>query len=117
MKGQRFARRLGFAIAGLRAIRRTEASFRAQLKLGILAGSALVIARPNPLWVALVVLSIGFVLAAEALNAAIEYLADAVYPDHHPLVGAAKDAAAGAVLIASAAAVGVALAASYDLTR
>ena len=43
---------------------------------------------------------IGAVLALEAVNTAIERLADAVSEDYHPLIGAAKDLAAGAVLIA-----------------
>lgn len=62
----------------------------------------------------LVILAIGLVVAAEAFNAAIEYLADALHPQHHPLVGAAKDAAAGAVLITALTAFGVALAAVYS---
>lgn len=53
---------------------------------------------------ALLVLAMGLVLAGEAVNTALETLADRVAPDHHPLVGRAKDAAAGAVLIASLAA-------------
>jgi diacylglycerol kinase (ATP) len=57
---------------------------------------------------ALVVFAIGAVWAAEAINTAIELLADAAVPERHPLVGAAKDVAASAVLIAaiSAAVVG-----------
>jgi diacylglycerol kinase (ATP) len=43
------------------------------------------------------------------MNTALEVLADAVAPDPHPLVGRAKDAAAGAVLVAAlgAAAIGL----------
>ncbi len=61
-------------------------------------------------WIAIIIAS-GVVLAAECLNSAIELLCDAVSPEEHPLIGRAKDAAAGAVLIASvaAAAVGVAV--------
>jgi len=51
-----------------------------------------------------VLLSAGLVLAAELFNTALEYLADAVHPDEHPLVGRAKDAGAAAVLIAALAA-------------
>ena len=47
----------------------------------------------------MVVLSISMVLAAEAINTAIENLTDLVSPDYHPLAGKAKDVAAGAVLI------------------
>ena len=58
---------------------------------------------------ALVVFAIGSVLAAEAVNTAFETLANAVRPEHDPLVGRAKDLAAAAVLLAAigAAAVGL----------
>ncbi|MCH7786906.1 MAG: diacylglycerol kinase family protein [Chloroflexi bacterium] len=49
----------------------------------------------------LVTLAIAAVWTAEAFNTAFELLADAVSPDFHPLVGKAKDVAAGAVLIAA----------------
>ena len=38
---------------------------------------------------------------AEALNTALEFLADVASPEFHPLVGKAKDVAAGAVLISA----------------
>ncbi len=41
------------------------------------------------------------VWTAEGINTALERLADAVTTDHHQLIGQAKDAAAGAVLIAA----------------
>ena len=47
------------------------------------------------------VLAIGLVLAAEAMNTAIEALADAVAPEFDAGVGRAKDVAAAAVLILS----------------
>ena len=53
---------------------------------------------------AILILTIGVVIALEAMNTAIEFLADAVHPDQHPLIGKAKDVAAGSVLIASIAA-------------
>lgn len=48
-----------------------------------------------------IVIAIIAVWTAEALNTALEFLADAAIPDHHPLVGKAKDVAAGAVLISA----------------
>jgi diacylglycerol kinase len=54
-------------------------------------------------WMA-VVLSIGLVWTAEALNTAIEYVADLAHPDEHPEVKKLKDLAAAAVLFASVAA-------------
>jgi diacylglycerol kinase len=58
---------------------------------------------------ALLVLASGLVLASEALNTALEALADRVAPDRHPLVGRAKDVSAAGVLIASLAAAAVGL--------
>jgi diacylglycerol kinase (ATP) len=49
------------------------------------------------------------VWTAEALNTALEFLADAASPEFHPLVGHAKDVAAGAVLISAAGAVVIGL--------
>jgi diacylglycerol kinase (ATP) len=49
----------------------------------------------------LVVLAIALVWVAEGVNTALELLADATSPEHHPLVGRAKDVAAGAVLISA----------------
>jgi len=58
---------------------------------------------------ALVTLAIAAVWAAEALNAAIERLGDAVTEKDHPLVGAAKDFGAAGVLACSIGAAGVGL--------
>lgn len=57
----------------------------------------------------LLVLATGLVWMAELFNTALEWLADAAHPQPHPLVGRAKDAAAGAVLIATLAAVVIGL--------
>ena len=59
-------------------------------------------------WIA-VVLAIGLVWVAEALNTAIEYVADLAHPDEHPEVKKLKDLAAAAVLFASIAALVVGL--------
>ncbi len=59
-------------------------------------------------WMA-IVLCIGLVFAAEALNSAIEELADALHPDEHPGIGRAKDLAAAGVLLAAFAAAAVGL--------
>ena len=62
------------------------------------AGLALRLSRLE--WCA-AILCCALVWAAEALNTALELLADALKPERHPMVGQAKDAAAGAVLIAA----------------
>jgi undecaprenol kinase/diacylglycerol kinase (ATP) len=50
---------------------------------------------------ALVVLTIGVVLAVEALNTALEELCDKFQPNHDPHIGKIKDLAAAAVLVTS----------------
>lgn len=52
----------------------------------------------------MVVLACASVWTAEALNTAFEYLADATTKEFHPVIGQAKDVAAGAVLITAVAA-------------
>jgi diacylglycerol kinase (ATP) len=52
-----------------------------------------------------IVLAIGSVWTAEALNTAFEFLTDVASPDFHPLAEKAKDVAAGAVLLAAIGAV------------
>jgi diacylglycerol kinase (ATP) len=71
--------------------------------------------KPPPLWWAVAALTIGFVLAAEIFNTAVEGLADHLHPEQHPAIKVVKDCAAGAVLVASIAALGVAAAFVYDL--
>ena len=58
---------------------------------------------------ALLALAIGLVWAAEAMNSALEYLANATIPERHPLVGKAKDVAAAGVLVSALVAVAVGL--------
>jgi diacylglycerol kinase len=57
---------------------------------------------------AVLALTFGTVLAAEAINSAVERTIDRFSTEHHPLSGAAKDMAAGAVLLTAIAALGVA---------
>ena len=52
-----------------------------------------------------IVLTCAAVWTAEALNTAFEHLADATKPEFDPVIGKAKDVAAGAVLVTALAAV------------
>lgn len=56
-----------------------------------------------------VLLCIGGVFMAEAFNTAVEKLADRITSSHDPLIGSAKDVAAGAVLLFVLAAIVVGL--------
>jgi diacylglycerol kinase (ATP) len=52
--------------------------------------------------------AIALVWTAEAFNTALECLCDAASPGHHPLIGKAKDVAAGSVLLAAIASIAIA---------
>ena len=105
MKNQAFWRRLAFAVVGIRATIRSEASFRAQLFLGLAAAVVLALVRPPLIWLAMCCMSASLVLALELVNTALEHLADKLHPERHIAIQRAKDCAAGAVLLASITAV------------
>jgi diacylglycerol kinase (ATP) len=94
-------RSFGYAAAGLRAMLALQhnARIHAVATLAVLAlSAALGLSGSEWRWI---IAAIAAVWSTEALNTALESLADAVAPDPHPLVGRAKDAAAGAVLVAA----------------
>jgi undecaprenol kinase len=101
MKNRGFQSRLGFAVAGIVAVWRRERSFRTQTAAAGAAIAATVLLRPGLLWAAAVILSVALVLALELLNSALEAMIDRLHPDIAPAIKLAKDAAAGAVLVAS----------------
>jgi undecaprenol kinase len=109
MKNQSFPKRLRFALLGIRVAILDEASFQTQLLLAFAAAVVFALLRPPPVWVALCVLAAGLVLALELVNTALERLADRLHPENHIAIQTAKDCAAGAVLIASTAAVVIAI--------
>jgi diacylglycerol kinase (ATP) len=47
------------------------------------------------------VLCFAVVIAAELFNTTFEVLIDYAWPEHHPMIGRAKDVAAAAVLVAA----------------
>jgi undecaprenol kinase len=101
MKNRPFRERLGFALAGIRTVWRREKSFRTQCVIALVAAAVTAALRPGLVWAALVALSIALVLLLELVNAALEYIIDRLHPDAHDEIMHAKDAAAGAVLLAS----------------
>ena len=62
------------------------------------AGFYFGLTKPEWCWIVLAMMA---VWTAEGFNTAFELLADAISSDYHPLVGKAKDVAAGAVLISA----------------
>jgi undecaprenol kinase len=105
----RFLRSFYFAFAGLSYLLRTQRNARVELGIGIAAccmAGWLRISRAE--W-AILVFTIALVLILEGLNTAIECAIDLASPQIHPKAKAAKDLAAGMVLIASIASVVVGL--------
>ncbi len=99
------ARSFRFAWRGIRAVARSQHNAWIHLCATVLAiASGLLLGLDRTEW-ALVTLAISLVWVAESFNTVVETLGDAVSRDDHPLVGLAKDAAAGGVLIAAAGAV------------
>ena len=115
MKNQAILRRMTFAVAGLRTAFRTEHSFKTHVVATVAVLFVLLWLEPPALWWAIAALTVGFVLAAELVNTALEGLADHLHPEQHAAIRAVKDCADGAVLVASVAALGVAAAFVYDV--
>ncbi|MBO7743827.1 diacylglycerol kinase family protein [Paenibacillus sp. MWE-103] len=106
---RRFLRSVAFAWAGVRASVRTEANMRLHLVAVVAVNAAGWLAGLSRTeWLAIVIAQ-GMVLGAELLNTAVEHVVDLASPGPHPLAKAAKDAAAGAVLVAAVMAVIVGL--------
>ena len=99
----------GHAFRGMAYLLRSQPHARLHALATVMVaglGFALKVSRGEAL---ALVLAVGLVWMAEAANTAVETLADAVHPDHHPLVGRAKDVAAAGVLISALAALVVGL--------
>src|SRR5262252_7549350 len=97
----RTARSFRFALAGMRYLVRTQPNFRVHLAVAVAVLAADVILKVSAVETAVLLLTIGLVLVAEAMNTAIEAVVDLASPGFHPLAKLAKDAAAAGVLIAA----------------
>ena len=98
-----------FAFAGLAYLFRTQRNARIHAIVGAAAcGFALWLGISRAEW-AVLVFTIALVLIMEGLNTAIELAIDLASPTIHPLAKAAKDLAAGMVLIGAMASVAVGL--------
>jgi len=89
---------------------RTQRNMRVHLLAAAGATAAGLVLRISAAQWACVLTVIGLVLTAEMLNTVVEALADLCTDEFHPLAKIAKDMAAGAVLVSSAAALGVGIA-------
>jgi undecaprenol kinase len=98
-------RSFGYAGQGVKHTWRTQQNFRIHVLVSVcvlLAGAVVGLSAAE--W-AVIILTIGVVMQAELFNTAIEAIVDKASPEHHPLAKAAKDCAAGAVVLSAIAAV------------
>ena len=102
----KLTRAFRFAAAGVFYTWRREQNFRIEAFIGALALTLGLLLKAD---IVPLVLVCALVLGLELINTAIEASLDLLHAAPHPLVERAKDAAAGAVLLASCGAVGVGL--------
>lgn len=104
MDVRRFFRSFKYAIEGLKQVM-AEQNFRFDLMVAgivIIAGVFTGISQME--WIILIIV-MALMLSLEMMNTAIEKVVDLASPDIHPLAKAAKDLAAGAVLVFACASV------------
>ena len=101
MKNPNLKRSFGNAFAGLWAVWHTQRNARIEVGIALAVVAMGLLLRIGVLEWAVLVLTIGLVLAAECLNTVVEAVVDLASPDYHDLARLAKDASAGAVLLLS----------------
>ena len=89
------------SLSGLLIAWREEANFKIEIACGIVVILAAFVLHISHIELAVVALLIGFVLATEALNTALEEFCDMVKSEHDPHIAKIKDLAAASVLISS----------------
>lgn len=96
---KRFFRSFIFAWSGIIQTFKTERNFQIHVSISfIMLIVGMVLGFKTFEWVLLLFL-LGGMLSLELINTALEHVVDLITPDYHPLAKAAKDAAAGAVLV------------------
>ncbi len=106
---KKFFRSFRYAGAGIGKAVKTQRNLRFHLCAAVFAHWLGLLARLKSGEMAVISLCCGLVIGLELANTALEAVCDRVSPEEHPLIGAAKDAAAGAVLAAAGFAVLAAL--------
>ena len=90
-------RSVKFAFQGAWLLLTTEHSIMVQSFVGVLMIIAGFYFEISAIEWMIQILAVTVVLAAEALNTGIEYVADFIHPEYHKKIGVIKDVAAGAV--------------------
>lgn len=97
----RFFRSFHHAFEGIIYATRSEPNMRVHFIIAALVLLATLILRLDRYYVVATLMLIALVLGMELMNTAIEAIVDLLTVAHHPLAKNAKDAAAGAVLVAA----------------
>jgi undecaprenol kinase len=103
-------RSFGYAIEGLVYLVRTQRNFRIHLLVALVAVATGAATSLNGVEWSVLVLTIALVIMTEALNTGVELAVSLASPELRPKAKAAKDVAAGAVLLAAIASVAVGIA-------
>ncbi|PIE98641.1 MAG: diacylglycerol kinase [Polaribacter sp.] len=94
------AKSLKYAIKGMFLLLKTEDAIISQVSIGLVfVGLGFYFEITRFEWI-IQILLLGFVLATESLNTAVEKICDFIHPDFHHKIGFIKDISAGAVSFA-----------------
>jgi diacylglycerol kinase (ATP) len=93
------------AFNGIMYATRTQPNMRVHLTVALLVLIAALMLRLERDYVVGLIVIVALVLGLELVNTSVETVVDMLTDEHHPLAKAAKDTAAGAVLVASIAAI------------
>jgi diacylglycerol kinase len=97
----KFIKSFSHALRGIAFLFNSQLNARIELTItGIVIIAGILFRISTSEWL-VILLCIALVLSLEAINTAIEILADKLHPDFDKEIGKVKDVAAGAVLIAS----------------
>jgi len=107
-KSKTFWEAIGHAWDGVLLFVREQKNLKILLVLFVLAIAVALWLRLSAVEIALIVIISAVIVAAEIINAALEEILDITWPEYRSAVKAAKDMAAGSVLVLSLAAVVVA---------
>jgi diacylglycerol kinase (ATP) len=88
-----------YSLNGLRLAISSEAAFRQEVCIVVIASVALLFLPLSSLWKGLLFFATTVVLVVELLNSAIESVVNMVTPEYHVLAKRAKDLGSAAVLV------------------
>lgn len=115
-KNTNFIKSVKHAFKGIRSTAARERNFRVQILIAIFVVILCILFQVDSWHFVMVCFAIFFVLASELFNTAIEAVVDLITQGKpHPLAKIAKDASAGAVLLAAIFSAGVGGVVLYDV--